>query len=286
MIDFRLKTFLSVCRHLNYTRAAEEVHVTQPAVTQHIKFLEGEYGCTLFEYRGKQLFLTEKGRLLQQLANQLLQNERYALRKMQEKKESRPFIKIGATKTIGEYCLPSVISPWLEKGCCRIQIDNTQNLLSSINNGGIDIAFIEGFFDSSQYETKIFRSDVFTGLCASVHPFAGKTVTIQELLDQPVFLREEGSGSRAIFESFLEMQNITLESFSQVNVVNSVPLISSLVELGLGISFGYKAIAENKSSLSCFTVEGLNGTHDYTIAWLKQSVNSVIQEFLESFSVE
>ena len=101
MLDFRLKTFLAVCRHLNYTRAAEEVHVTQPAVTQHIKFLEGEYGCTLFEYRGKQLFLTEKGRLLQQLANQLLQNERYALRKMQEKKESRPFIKIGATKTIG-----------------------------------------------------------------------------------------------------------------------------------------------------------------------------------------
>ena len=286
MLDFRLKTFLAVCRHLNYTRAAEEVHVTQPAVTQHIKFLEGEYGCTLFEYRGKQLFLTEKGRLLQQLANQLLQNERYALRKMQEKKESRPFIKIGATKTIGEYCLPSVIVPWLKKGGCRIQIDNTKNLLSSINNGGIDIAFIEGFFDGSQYETKIFRSDVFTGLCASVHPFAGKTVTIQELLDQPVFLREEGSGSRAIFESFLAMQNITLESFSQVNVVNSVPLISSLVELGLGISFGYKAIAENKSSLSCFTVEGLNGTHDYTIAWLKQSVNSVIQEFLESFSVE
>ena len=82
------------------------------------------------------------------------------------------------------------------------------------------------------------------------------------------------------------MQNITLESFSQVNIVNSVPLISSLVELGLGISFGYKTIAEKKLSLSCFTVEGLNGTHDYTIAWLKQSVNSVIQEFIESFSVE
>lgn len=86
MIDFRLKTFLSVCRHLNYTRAAEEVHVTQPAVTQHIKFLEGEYGCTLFEYHGKQLLLTEKGRLLQQLANQLLRMNGMPCKKCRRKK--------------------------------------------------------------------------------------------------------------------------------------------------------------------------------------------------------
>lgn len=64
MLDFRIHTFLCVCRHMNYTRAAAELHITQPAVSQHIRYLEREYGAKLFSYKGKHLQLTQAGHIL------------------------------------------------------------------------------------------------------------------------------------------------------------------------------------------------------------------------------
>lgn len=63
MLDFRIHTFLCVCRHMNYTRAAAELHITQPAVSQHIRYLEREYGTKLFSYKGKHLQLTQAGHI-------------------------------------------------------------------------------------------------------------------------------------------------------------------------------------------------------------------------------
>ena len=71
MLDFRMETFLAVCRHLNYTRAAEELNITQPAVTQHIQYLQAHYGARLLDYRDKRLTLTPEGEALRRAAHAL-----------------------------------------------------------------------------------------------------------------------------------------------------------------------------------------------------------------------
>ena len=75
MLDNRILTFLKLCEKMNYTKTAEALHITQPAVTQHIHFLEEHYGCKLFSYSGKVLQLTEKGELLRRLASEMVANE-------------------------------------------------------------------------------------------------------------------------------------------------------------------------------------------------------------------
>ena len=106
MLDFRMDTFLAVCRHRNYTRAAEELNITQPAVTQHIQYLQSYYGVKLFSYQNKRLALTEEGELLRNAALCMLHDEEKLKRDVKDLRLGRRSIRFGATLTIGEYLLP------------------------------------------------------------------------------------------------------------------------------------------------------------------------------------
>ena len=109
MQDFRMETFLAVCRNLNYTKAAEELCITQPAVSQHIRHLEEYYGTRLFVSEGKKMVLTEAGRLLQS-AGLTMRHEEYALKELMARAgATERSLHMGATMTIGEFVLPSML---------------------------------------------------------------------------------------------------------------------------------------------------------------------------------
>ena len=97
MLDFRMDTFLAVCRHRNYTRAAEELNITQPAVTQHIQYLQSYYGVKLFSYQNKRLALTEEGELLRNAALCMLHDEEKLKRDVKDLRLGRRSIRFGAT---------------------------------------------------------------------------------------------------------------------------------------------------------------------------------------------
>lgn len=100
MLDFRIETFLAVCQTMNFTRAAELLHITQPAVSQHIHALEAQYGVRLFLYQGKQLHLTESGRLLYQTAV-TMRHDALRLRDALRQAGGRRHLRFGATLTVG-----------------------------------------------------------------------------------------------------------------------------------------------------------------------------------------
>ncbi|AEE17952.1 LysR family transcriptional regulator [Treponema brennaborense] len=286
MIDFRLKTFLAVCRTLNYTKAAEEVHVTQPAVSQHIQYLEREFNCKLFEHRGKQLFKTPKAETLERFALQLTRNVRIMEDGMRLLPDELPLIRIGATKTIGEYELPRLLERHLESARFSVRIDNTLNLLNAIDGGALDLALIEGFFNKSLYETYPYKTESFTGFCSVRHPFAGRRVLPDALFAERLLIREPGSGSRDIFEQFLTMNNCSLEQFRSVNSINSVSVIAALVARGAGISFGYDSIVRADPALERFHVEGLAERHAYTIVRMKNCADDSARRFAERLAAE
>lgn len=241
MLDPRWNTFLVLCETMNYTRAAERLCLTQPAVTHHIHYLEDHYGCRLFIYEGKILRLTEAGLKLLEYTRSLAYNSRKAEEAM--KSPSPVSLRVGASKTIGEFVIAPQVKRFLQEhpeANFSLTVDNTQTLLRSLESGRLDFVLLEGFFDRSRYDATLYRKEPFFGVCSPEHHFAGRTVAIEELDAERILIREPGSGTRTIFEDALRHHNRTLNRFSKTTTISDFSTIKSLVADGLGISFLYE----------------------------------------------
>ena len=151
MLDNRIYTFLKLCEMMNYRATAEALLMTQPAVTQHIQSLEREYNCKLFLYNNKTLSMTDNATRLRQCCESALYNE-VVFRKYISAEKKKP-LRIGATKTIGNYSIDNNISRLLinENIKFSIVIDNTKKLLEMLDNSLLDFALVEGYFDKNKY---------------------------------------------------------------------------------------------------------------------------------------
>lgn len=247
MLDFRLHTFLTLCETMNYTQAAQKLCITQPAVTQHIHFLENHYGCKLFQYEGKTLRLTREGLRLRDLANSLAYNSRKIEKQLTA--SGPEALHIGATKTIGEYVIPPMVATFIrEHPDCNLSllVDNTHVLLQALDRGELDFALVEGFFDKQKYGHWLYRDEAFFGVCAPDHPLAGKPLSLKDLFTENIFVREHGSGTRAIFEQFLHSYNYTLQSFARITEISDFSIIKMLVQQRLGIAFLYEPVVKRE----------------------------------------
>ena len=247
MLDPRWNTFLVLCETMNYTRAAEQLCLTQPAVTHHIHYLEDHYGCRLFSYEGKTLRLTEAGMRLREFTRSMAYNS-----KKVEATMAAPApisLRVGASKTIGEYVIAPRVERFLRsqpEASFSLLVDNTQVLLRALEAGQLDFALVEGFFDRSRYDAQLCRQEAFFGVCAPQHRLAGRAVPLDEITGERLILREPGSGTRAIFEEALHRQNYTLDSFPSVVTISDFSTIKSLVADGLGLSFLYAPVVEQE----------------------------------------
>ena len=247
MLDPRWNTFFVLCETMNYTRAAEQLCLTQPAVTHHIHYLEDHYGCRLFSYEGKILRLTEAGMRLREFTRSMAYNS-----KKVEATMAAPApisLRVGASKTIGEYVIAPRVERFLRsqpEASFSLLVDNTQVLLRALEAGQLDFALVEGFFDRSRYDAQLCRQEAFFGVCAPQHRLAGRAVPLDEITGERLILREPGSGTRAIFEEALHRQNYTLDSFPSVVTISDFSTIKSLVADGLGLSFLYAPVVEQE----------------------------------------
>ena len=114
MLDFRMETFLTLCRTMNYTRTAEVLHITQPAVTQHIQYLQKHYGVKLFLYHDKRLTLTDAGQALRSAVLTMEHDEQELKRRLPLLEKGKARLRLGATLTVGEYALPSHLSRYMK----------------------------------------------------------------------------------------------------------------------------------------------------------------------------
>ena len=275
MLDTRLHTFLVLCETMNYTRAAERLCITQPAVTHHIHFLEEHYGSRLFSYEGKTLRLTEAGLRLRELARSLAYNSN----KIEECMASPAAVslRVGATKTIGEYVIAPQVRRFLHThpdARFSLLVENTQILLRELEGGRLDFALVEGFFDQDKYAAKMYRREAFLGVCAPSHRFAGRAVSLEELLEERLLVREAGSGTRAMFEQALHRRSRTLHSFSNLACISDFSMIKTLVQDGVGVSFLYAAVVARElaaGTLAQFTLEGENLSGAFHFVCLKDN---------------
>ena len=249
MQDFRMETFLTVCEELNYTRAAHKLGLTQPAVSQHIHFLEESYGTHLFTIQGRKLYLTEAGKLLHASAQTMKNDESHLRRRLRNAQQPKKEYHFGATLTVAEYILPEKITKILsdDKGCrMKITVQNTRELLRQIDTGVIDFAVVEGSFPKEEYDFLPYSKEPYIAVCAADFPLPKCPCVLEDLLPDTLITREKGSGSRDILESILAQQNLRLADFARVVEYGSIGAIKRLTASGCGITFLYKKAAEHE----------------------------------------
>ena len=145
MLDFRIDTFLEVCRLMNYTRAAEQLNLTQPAVSQHIRWLEEQCGVKLFHYENKQLNLTAAGQMLRSAAITMKQDQMFLYRRMQEADSEDADLCFGVTPTVGMYLIPKPLAAYRRRhpsAKVSMQVENSELLCRWLDSGEIDFAIL------------------------------------------------------------------------------------------------------------------------------------------------
>ena len=250
MQDFRVKTFLTVSRSLNYTRAAEELALTQPAVSQHITYLEREYGAKLFTYHRKKLELTPAGRVLRDGLATMAHDDVLLHERIEEVAHGATVkLRIGMTLTAGEYVVARPLARCLGARPdiqITVRSGGTQHLMELLDAGTIDCAFVEGLFDKARYASRPFSSERLVPICAAEHRFPRTPRTLEDLLGERLILREEGSGSRNVLVHALAQRNLSPASFADHFVVESLDIIKIFVQADLGISFVYEAAVQRE----------------------------------------
>ena len=242
MIDHRILTFIDVCETRSLTKTAKNLCLTQPAVTQHIKFLEQTYQVKLLVYEGKQMKLTEAGQVFLEgaLKTKALLTE--TSQKMYELDNKQLVLNVGVTLSIADYVMPEVIEAYMKENKeirMRIAVDNTTHLIDKLTRGELEFAVVEGYFDKSLFYFQLLQQDDFI-LVASPQCELRDSVTLDELKNQPLIIRESGSGSRDILEKLLANSNCSINQFKYYHEVGSIKLIKHLVESNCGITFIYK----------------------------------------------
>ncbi|MGI6109896.1 MAG: LysR family transcriptional regulator [Eubacteriaceae bacterium] len=282
MLDFRMNTFLEVCRTMNYRAAAASLNMTQPAVTQHIQYLEREYGCRLFIYDGRVLHKTEEAEMLERYTEAALIND-LEFRERVKDTPPKPLL-IGATKTIGEYVLYDYLTEFSKNSGAEFSlvIDNTEHLLQLLEKGKLDFALIEGAVSHDFFSHRRWKEVPFIGLCATDHPFAGQDVSWKDVVQETLILREQGSGTRTILEHQMYLRGYSTRSFERLREVSSPRLIARFVREGQGISFGYDPFLED--GLASFTVESGLPAGEFHYVWLSGTSGEEKIEQFERFS--
>lgn len=279
-MDPKLHTFLTLCQTMNYRLAAERLHLSQPAVTKQIQSLEQALQTKLFLYDGHTLHKTEKCLLLERYAI----SQQYQFQELQlaiaDKKRLK--LRVGATKTIGDYVLIDAIKDYLRDPGHELSlvVDNTKHLLQMLDENRLDFAVIEGTFSKTKYDSYLLRMEPFVGICAKDSPLSGKHLTIEDLLKETIIVREEGSGTRRIFEERLTASGYGLNDFSREVSISSFVSIKALVAVGVGISFLYRSVVADADNIGTFTIDGITEPHPFHVVYTR---NTNAKNYAEQF---
>lgn len=266
--SFRLVVFQTVAEHLNFTQAAEVLHLSQPAITSHIKELECELGVRLFERSTGKVTITSEGELLRGYAHELRLRSQEVLRKIGELHgEERGTLVIGASTTIAQYVLPPLLVEFLKlypRARVSMNSANTQGIVESVLQRRHVVGLIEGPPGTSELKTEDFLEDEIVVLVPANHPWVRRRLeplpTIDELASERLVMREPGSGTRRVVEDALRAAGLPLRDLQVVMEIDSTEAIKSGIEAGLGVGFVSKCALRKDplAALRIVQIRGLN----------------------------
>jgi DNA-binding transcriptional LysR family regulator len=240
--SFRLKVFRVAAEELSFTRAAEKLFLTQPAVTMQIKNLEDELRVRLFDRTGQRIALTPAGAVLHEYATRIAgicgeaESALAALRG-----EAVGHLSLAASTTIAQYLLPALAGQFLNENPgveLHIVGANTAEVVASLAAGRVRLGLIEGPAGRTDVKTEPFLDDTLLLIAPPSHEWAETgALDVRALIGAPLILRERGSGTRDVVERALRKAGLELKKLRIVMELDSTEAVKSAVRAGLGVGF-------------------------------------------------
>lgn len=276
MIGNKIETLLAVVEYQNFTRAAEALSMTQPAVSHHIKLLEAEVGAPLF-VRGKTgLKLTPQGEIVVKYARRLKSlNEKMHL-ELANSEKHLSVLRVGITHTSESNLTAASLARYSNmKSDIKIILftDTINNLYDMLENYEIDIAIVDGALNNSRFSSMMLDTDYLMCIMSNSNPLAKKgVVTLGSLKKQKMILRTPSSATRILFESTLESNNVSVADLDITLEVDNIATIKDLIRKNLGVSILPKSACMDelkKGKLTALPIENLSMVRETRIIYNK-----------------
>jgi len=254
MADRRLQVFHTVARLLSFTKAAETLHMTQPAVTFQVRQLEEHFNTRLFDRTHNRISLTDAGKIVFQYADKIFDlygQMENAIREMTG--EISGALTIGASTTIAEYMLPSLLGDFKEKYPdvnIHLKVSNSDGIVSMVENNTIDLGVVEAPVTNKNLVVEECRTDQLVAISTPNHALAKKSkVKLEDLLEYPFICREEGSGTREVISEYVAKVDKSGNGLNISMELGSPEAVKGAVEAGMGISVVSRATIQKELRL-------------------------------------
>jgi DNA-binding transcriptional LysR family regulator len=275
MADRRLQVFHTVARLLSFTKAAETLHMTQPAVTFQVRQLEEHFNTRLFDRTHNRINLTDAGRQVFAFADRIF--ELYAEMESSVREitgEIRGALTIGASTTIAEYMLPPLLGDFKERFpavTIHLKVSNTEGIVTMVENNAIDLGVVEAPVSNKNLVVETCKLDRLVAIVPPRHPLAGReTVDFSTLLQYPFICREEGSGTREVIGAYLERQTDCVEVLKVAMELGSPEAVKGAVEAGMGVSVVSRTTIQKELRLGTLVALDLDPPLDRPFSFVHQ----------------
>lgn len=295
MADRRLQVFHTVARLLSFTKAAESLHMTQPAVTFQVRQLEEYFNTRLFDRTHNRISLTEAGNKVFFYADKIFElygEMENAIREMTG--EISGSLTIGASTTIAEYMLPALLGDFRSKYpdvSIHLKVSNTDGIVHMVENNTIDLGVVEAPVSNKNLVVDRCRMDKLVAIVAPSHPKASATsLPLSELLSYPFICREEGSGTREVIADY--MKGAGCDSLNVMMELGSPEAVKGAVEAGMGISVVSSATIQKELKLGTLVAIELEPGLERPFSFVHQKqkfrlrVMEELLEFARNYCVE
>lgn len=291
MADRRLQVFHTVARLLSFTKAADELHMTQPAVTFQVRQLEEQFNTRLFDRTHNRISLTDAGHRVFESAGKIFQLYAEMDNSVRELTgDISGVLILGASTTIAEYMLPVLLGDFKEKFpdvVIRLKVANTDGIVSQVENNMIDLGVVEAPVANKNLVVEKCRMDELVLIVPLNHELAKEeVVSLSEITKYPFICREEGSGTREVMIESMKAAGIDNADLSVSMELGSLEAIKGAVEAGMGVSVLSSATIEKEIKLGTLVAIKLNPplTRPFSFVHQKQKFRVRAMDELLSFA--
>ena len=289
MADRRLQVFHTVARLLSFTKAAESLHMTQPAVTFQVRQLEEQFNTRLFDRTHNRISLTEAGQRVFEFADRIFElyaEMENAVRDMTG--EISGMLVIGASTTIAEYMLPSLLGDFKKQYPdinVHLKVSNSDGIVSMVENNDIDLGVVEAPVMNKNLVVEECRKDRLVAIVPPQHALASQqSVAVKELPENAYIAREEGSGTREVIQEYLAELGLQASEVHVSMELGSPEAVKGAVEAGMGISVVSLATVQKEKKLGTLVVVDLDPPLERPFSFVHQKQKfrvRVMEELLE-----
>lgn len=274
MIDNKLYTLLKVYEYRNYTQAAKQLNITQPAVSQHIKALESELGVKLFEHSNGDILVTKQCEEAVKFAKKIVGLYNSLYQSMRDNRTRTTHLTVGITHTAESNAIAEALAKYCaenEGTSIKMITDSISNLYTMLKTYELDLAIVEGRVPDPNIHYLLLDTGYLVLAVSTNHPFANRSmVTLNELKKERMILRLPDSNTRNLFVAHLESNNMSINDFNVVLEVDNMATIKDLIRRDFGVSILARSVCLDelrKGKITVLPVENLSMMREVNIAY-------------------